>query len=49
MYKGKTKLLNSEYIGSYIFNLPVDPHLDEETIEWIANQVNAADECSAGQ
>jgi dTDP-4-amino-4,6-dideoxygalactose transaminase len=50
MYKGTTKLLSSEYVGSHIFNLPVDPHLDEEDIEWIAKQVNAvADECSACQ
>jgi dTDP-4-amino-4,6-dideoxygalactose transaminase len=40
MYAGKPKLPNSEYVGSHIFNLPVDPSINEESIEWIATQVN---------
>ena len=40
MYGGKTRLLNSEYVGSHIFNLPVAPSISEERIEWIASQVN---------
>jgi dTDP-4-amino-4,6-dideoxygalactose transaminase len=40
MYAGKPKLPNSEYVGSHIFNLPVDPSINEESVGWIASQVN---------